>query len=147
MTKGFWACGILLPILLWFSFFFVLQENFRVRQLYIENTVFEYTQLVAKKGSFHKATFNEMYEKLKSNGAFEVYMTTTKQRASGAVVESGYTLLNRNLREEGFDKIEITVVYTKKHPLSAVLNHNFFFGEGERNGDIILGASSSCLIQ
>jgi len=118
-----------------------------MQQLYIENTVFEYTQLVAKKGCFYKVTFDEMYGKLKSGGFFDVYLTATKQGAAGETIESGYKIIDKNLRGEGYDKFEITVLYRKQHPLTALLKQNFFFGGNGNQGEITLGASSCGFIQ
>lgn len=147
MTKGFWICALILPILLWYSFFFVLQENYRIQQLYLENTVYEYSQLVAKKGIFHKETFNEMYRKLRTSGEFDLYLTATRQDLVGAVAESGYLILERDLRQEGYDSFKITVIYKRQHPLTALLSQSFFYGQGSVRGEINLAASSCCMIQ
>ena len=147
MTRGFWVSALIIPILLWFSFFFVLQENFRISQLYVENTVYEYSQLVAKKGTLYKDTFDRMYQKLRKMGEVDVYLSVFREDPQGQISDHGYGLLDKDLRQEGYDYFKITVIYKNQHPLTAVLNQNFFHGQGLRSSEITLGASSSCYIQ
>ena len=147
MTKGFWVSALIIPILLWFSFFFVLQENFRISQLYVENTVYEYSQLVAKKGTLYEDTFDRMYQKLRKMGEVDVYLSAFREDAQGQISDHGYGLLDKDLRQEGYDFFKITVIYKNQHPITAVLNQNFFYGQGLRSSEIKLGASSSCYIQ
>ena len=147
MTKGFWVSALIIPILLWFSFFFVLQENFRISQLYVENTVYEYSQSVAKKGAFHEETFDKMYQNLRKMGQVDIYLSAFREDPQGQISDYGYGLLGKDLRQEGYDIFKITVIYKNKHPITAVLNQNFFYGQGSRSSEITLGASSSCYIQ
>ncbi len=152
MTRNFWTCCLVLPIFFWFSFHFVLQENYRLKQTWVENTVYEYVQLMSKRGRVDVKVLDELYGKLGSQGEFQLFLSAEKagQGGSGtapAEILSGVSILGRDLRGEGFDFLSVTVIYAKPHPLTALYRKNFFFGSSGTGTDVILGAGASGYIQ
>ena len=58
--EKFWASLLVIPIFMWYSFHAVLDRDFRIRQQTVENIVYQYTQVAAKKGALYSSVYNEM---------------------------------------------------------------------------------------
>lgn len=147
MTKSFWVAGLMLPVLLWFSFHFVLQENYRIRQTYIENVIYEYTQIMAKAGTAKWKTLDNMYLKLENQGRFDTYISAEKVSQEVPVTISGLEVFERDLRGEGYEVLRLTVIFRGGHPLGTLYRRVFFLGGTSGVNEMNLGATSSAYLQ
>lgn len=118
--EKFWASLLVIPIFMWYSFNFALDRDFKIKQQLVQNTVYQYTQIAAKKGMLYDSVYNEMETKLNRLGAFDISVSAEKFTIGSdtPVVITNEDVINKNLREEGFDIINIYVRSRNEHPLS-----------------------------
>ncbi len=147
MTRNFTVAAIIIPILIWFAFFLVLQENYKVRQLFLDNEVYKHVLIAVKKGVISGESFDELYNCTKKMGGAEFYIKAIKHFEDEDYVEEGYQLVGRNLREEGFDELSVFLVMKKPHPMSAIFRVNMFMGAADNQVEFIQSAICSLEIQ
>ena len=115
--EKFWASLIVIPIFTWYSFHAVLDRDFRIRQQVVENIVYQYTQIAAKRVPY-SSVYNEMEERLSRFGTFDISLTaerfTGKELLSNRREEA---IIGRDLRSEGYDIINIYAESRNEHPL------------------------------
>ncbi len=118
--EKFWASLLVMPLLTWFSFHGTLDRDFKIRQQSVENIVYQYTQIAAKKGALYESVYNELQERLKPFGIFDISVSAEKYRGNTDQPQliSNMSVIGRELREEGYDIINIYVKCKTRHPLS-----------------------------
>lgn len=130
---NFWPVLIILPIFTWYSMFTVLDRNYTIAQQDVENIVYEYTQIAGKKGLLYEEILKEMEDKLDKYGSYEIYLSAEKfDGGTEPVVIEGSTVVDMDLRAQGYDLINVTVLYTKRHPVSIMYEYSVF---GTPNGN------------
>lgn len=147
--EKFWASLLVLPMFIWFSFHQVLDRDFKLRQQAVENIVYQYTQIAAKKGALYESVYGELLEKLKPFGAFEINVSAEKYRGNSSVPEliSNSEVIGKDLRSEGYDIINIYVEGQNRHPIAG-LYEKTPLGSGVSGAfDIRIFAKASVYIQ
>lgn len=129
---------IIIAILTWFTFTISLTYNFDIVQQDVENIVFQYTQIAAKKGILHESVYDEMIKKLDKYGSFNIYLKAEKFDGSIVTELEGESIINRDLRAEGYDLLTIAVVAHKKHPVNLLYSLNMFMVPNGKDLDIRL---------
>lgn len=147
--EKFWASILVIPIFMWYSFHAVLDRDFRIRQQTIENMVYQYTQIAAKKGALYNSVYCELEDKLSRFGTFDVNVTAerfTGTNDSSEVIEDN-KVIGRDLRYEGYDIINIYVESLNEHPLGKLYELTPFGTESGAEADIRYFAKASVYIQ
>lgn len=147
MTRNFTVAAIIIPVLMWFAFFLVLQENFKVRQVFLDNLVYRQAIVASKNGVITRTSFDELFNSTKKMGGAEIYLKAIKHIEDEDFTEEGFQLIGRNLREEGFDELSIFLVMRKPHPMSALFRINMFMGATESSNEFIQSAICTLEIQ
>ena len=131
--EKFWASILVIPIFTWYSFHAVLDRDFRIKQQAVENIVYQYTQIAAKKGALYNSVYNEMEERLSRFGTFDISLTAERFTGSSDTPEliEGAYIIGRDLRSEGFDIINIYAESINRHPLGRLYEITPF---GTRSG-------------
>ncbi|MFZ5352211.1 MAG: hypothetical protein ACOZCL_05740 [Bacillota bacterium] len=146
--QNYLAALIIIPVITWYSMFGVLDRNYKLAQQDIENTVYTYTQIAAKKGVIYKSVFDEMCSKLDKYGEYEVYLKAERFEESAEVIKlEGWSIIDADLRNQGYDLINITVVYTKRHPVSVLYEYSVFGTPNGKKYDFRLTARACSYIQ
>ncbi len=147
--QNFLAALIIIPIITWYSMFGVLDRNYKIAQQDVENIVYTYTQIAAKKGVLYEPIYDEMCSKLEKYGLFEVYISTEKfDQTTGSISKiEGWEIIDTNIREQGYDLINVTVVYHKRHPISVMYEYSVFGSANGRKYDFRLFGKASSYIQ
>ncbi len=147
--EKFWASLLVVPIFMWYSFNAVLDRDFKIRQQAIENTVYQYTQIAAKKGALYDSVYNEMQDKLSRYGEFDIAVNAEKYTGSKDIPEIIYDseVIGEDLRREGYDIINIYVEYRKEHPLGKLYEITPFGTKSGVKADIRHFAKASVYIQ
>lgn len=143
--QNFWAVLVVLPIFTWYSMFSVLDRNYTIVQQDVENIVYEYTQIAGKKGMLYPSVFEEMDSRLSKYGEHEIYISAEKYFGGAAPAKlEGFAAVGADLRAQGYDLINITVLYTKRHPVSVMYEFNVFgVPVGENHNFTLFGNASS----
>lgn len=117
--EKFWASLLIIPIFVWYSYAFALDRDYKIKQQMVENVVYQYTQIAAKKGVLYDSVYNEMENKLSRFGVFDISVSAEKYvgESSMPVIVANSDVVNKNLRDEGFDIINIYVQSQNVHPL------------------------------
>lgn len=117
---NFLAALIIIPIITWYSMFGVLDRNYKIVQHDVENIVYTYTQIGAKKGLLYKSVYEEMCSKLDKYGEYEIYLSAEKfeGKETDPFLMEGWSIINMDLRDQDYDLLNIIVIYTKRHPVS-----------------------------
>lgn len=131
--EKFWASLIVIPVFMWYSFHAVLDRDFKIRQQTVENIVYQYTQIAAKKGALFNSVYNEMEDRLRRFGEFDIAVTAEKFSGMEDIPEiiSGSEVIGRDLRREGYDIINIYAESHNEHPLGRLYEITPF---GTRSG-------------
>jgi len=146
--QNFWAVLVVLPIFTWYSMFSVLDRNYTIAQQAVENIVYEYTQIAGKKGILYKSILEEMDSRLSKYGPHEIYLTAEKFDGSALPVKTeGWDIVDMDLRERGYDLVNISVIYNKRHPVSVMYEFSVFGATTGRNIDITLFGNASSYIR
>lgn len=147
--EKFWASLLVLPMLLWFSFHSVLERDFRIRQQAVENIVYQYTQIAAKKGALYESVYTELQERLKPFGVFEINVSAEKYpgNSTAPVLITNSEVIGKNLRSDGYDIINIYVECKSEHPISRLYETTPFGSKAVNTCDIRLLAKASVYIQ
>ncbi len=126
--QNFFAALIIIPILTWYSMFGVLDRNYTMAQQEVENTVYKYTQIAAKKGVLYKSVYDELCSKLDKYGEYEVYLSAERfdGTASSPLKLEGWDIIDLDLRSNNYDLINVIVVYRKRHPVSVMYEFSVF---------------------
>jgi hypothetical protein len=142
---NFWAVLVVLPIFTWYSMFTVLDRNYTIAQQDVENIVYQYTQVAAKKGILFESVLNDMEEELSKYGEYEVFIKAEKfQGNSAPIILDGKTVVNYDLRKQGYDLISLTVIYKKRHPVSIMYEYSVLGApKGSSYNFTLFGKSSS----
>jgi hypothetical protein len=123
-----------------------LTYNFDIIQQDVENIVFKYTQIAAKKGCLYRSVYDEMVKKIEKYGTFEIALKAESFNGGTITVLEGEDIIDRNLRDEGYDLLTISVMAVKKHPLSIMYSMNMFMKPTGKDYDIRLcGYASAAL--
>ena len=146
VVEDFYPAIIIMCILTYFMLSMSLTYQFDIIQQDVENIVFKYTQIAAKKGCLYQSVYDEMVSKIEKYGTFEISLKA--ERFYGATVTEleGDDIIDRNLRDEGYDLLTISVMAIKKHPLSIIYSMNMFMKPTGNDYDIRLcGYASAAL--
>ena len=145
---NFWAVLVVLPIFTWYSMFTVLDRNYTLAQQDVENIVYQYTQIAAKKGILYESVLNDMQEQLSKYGEYEIFIKAERfQGNSEPVIIDGSKALNYDLREQGYDLINITVVYNKRHPISIMYEFTIWGAPNSKSYNFTLFGKASSYIR
>lgn len=147
--EKFWASILVIPIFMWYSYHSVLERDFRIRQQTVENMVYQYTQIAAKKGSLYNSVYDELERKLASFGDFSIGVMAEKFSGNNdiPVVLTGSQVIGRDLRLDGYDIISIYAESVKEHPLGRLYNITPFGGNSGAGADVRIFARASVYIQ
>jgi hypothetical protein len=147
--EKFWASLLVIPIFTWYSFHAVLDRDFKIRQLAVENIVYQYTQVAAKKGALYSSVYNEMQDKLSRFGVFDIYVSAEKFTGTNDIPETidGSEIIGRDLRSTGYDIINIYVESQNEHPLGRLYEITPFGTKSGAEADIRYFAKASVYIQ
>lgn len=147
--EKFWASLLVIPIFIWYSFNAVLDRDFKIRQQAIENIVYQYTQVAAKKGALYNSVYDEMYNKLLKFGDFDIDVTAEKFTGTNDIPEvvGSKAVIGVDLRSDGYDIINIYVEYENEHPLGKLYEITPFGSKSGVKADIRHFAKASVYIQ
>lgn len=147
--EKFWASILVIPIFMWYSYHSVLEQDFRIRQQTVENIVYQYTQIAAKKGSLYNSVYGELERKLEGFGDFSIGVMAEKFSGSNdiPVVITGSQVIGKDLRTDGYDIINIYVESLKEHPLGRLYDITPFGGSSGAGSKIRIFARASVYIQ
>lgn len=147
--EKFWASILVIPVFMWYSFHAVLDRDFRIRQQTIENVVYQYTQVAAKKGALYNSVYNELESRLASFGTFDINVTAEKFTGTNDIPEiiAGSQVIGKDLRSEGYDIINIYVESQNEHPLGRIYRITPFGAKSGAEADIRYFAKASVYIQ
>lgn len=147
--EKFWASLLVIPIFMWYSFHAVLDRDFKIRQQAVENIVYQYTQVAAKKGFLYNSVYEEMKDKLYNHGKFEINVTAEKFTGTGGAPEimADAEVIGKDLRSMGYDIINIYVIAEKEHPLGRLYEVTPFGTASGVEADIRYFAKASVYIQ
>ncbi|KUO74474.1 MAG: hypothetical protein APF77_03200 [Clostridia bacterium BRH_c25] len=147
--EKFWASLLVIPIFTWYSFHAVLDRDFKIRQQMVENTVYQYTQVSAKKGALYNSVYNELEHSLSRFGIFDISVTAEKFTGTTDTPEviAGSQVIGKDLRSEGYDIINIYVEFQNKHPLGRLYEITPFGTKSGAEADIRYFAKASVYIQ
>lgn len=146
--QNFWAVLVVLPIFTWYSMFTVLDRNYTIAQQEVENIVYQYTQIAAKKGVLYRSVLEEMDQNLSKYGEHEIYITAEKFVGSDEPVTlEGWQAVDAELREQGYDLLNITVTYTKRHPVSVMYEYSVFGTPNNKSYSFVLFGKASSYIR
>ena len=115
----------------------------------MENIVYQYTQIAAKKGILSDNVYLEMQQRLSRYGVFEISATAEKyyDDASTPLIIANTEVFNRDLRGEGFDIINIYVQCTTEHPLGKLYKITPLGNKLDNSHDIKLFGRAAVFIQ
>jgi hypothetical protein len=147
--EKFWASLLVIPIFMWYSFHAVLDRDFRIRQQTVENIVYQYTQVAAKKGALYNSVYNEMEDRLSRFGVFDISVTAEKFTGISDTPEIiiGSEVIGKDLRSEGYDIINIYVESYNEHPLGRLYEVTPFGTKSGAEADIRHFGKASVYIQ
>lgn len=147
--EKFWASLLVIPIFTWYSFHAVLDRDFRIRQQTVENIVYQYTQVAAKKGALYNSVYNEMENRLSRFGVFDISVTAEKFTGENDIPEVINTseVIGKDLRSEGYDIINIYVESRNEHPLGRLYEITPFGTKSGTEADIRYFGKASVYIQ
>jgi len=147
--EKFWASLLVIPIFTWYSFHTVLDRDFKIRQQTVENIVYQYTQVAAKKGALYESVYNEMEKSLSRFGVFDINVTAEKFTGSSdtpEVIENS-EVIGKNLRSLGYDIINIYVESYNEHPLGRLYEITPFGTKSGADADMRYFSKASVYIQ
>jgi hypothetical protein len=148
VMQNFWAVLVVLPIFTWYSMFTVLDRNYTLAQQEVENIVYQYTQVAAKKGILYASVLEEMESQLQKYGEFEVYIKAERFEANDTYeLLEGWEVVDCNLREQGYDLLNITVAYIKRHPISILYEYSVFGTPNSKSYNFTLFGKASSYIR
>jgi hypothetical protein len=147
-VQNFWAVLFVLPIFTWYSMFTVLDRNYTLAQQDVENIVYQYTQIAAKKGVLYQSVLEEMDRHLSKYGDHEIYVSAEKFVGNNEPVAiKGLEAVDAELRNEGYDLLNITVAYTKRHPVSIMYEYSVFGTPNSKSYSFTLFGKASSYIR
>lgn len=133
---------LLVFLLGWMAFFIQGDKDYFARSQAVSNITYRYTQAAGKMGEMNDAIYEEMMEKLKLYGDFEIHMVAENFTAEGTVESrTGEELLNFDLRGNGYDILNVSVQSNKNHWIGKVLELSPF-GSKMRSNYRLFGKSS-----
>ncbi|MHB1393972.1 MAG: hypothetical protein ACYCYE_13035 [Clostridia bacterium] len=147
--EKFWASLLVIPILMWYSFHAVLDRDYKIRQQAVENIVYQYTQVAAKKGTLYDSVYNEMEGKLSKFGVFDINVSAEKFTGTSdtPVIITNDEVIGEDIRTEGYDIINIYVESHNEHPLGRLYEFTPFGTKSGAEADIRYFAKASVYIQ
>lgn len=147
--EKFWASILVFPILMWYSFHGVLDRDFKIRQQAVENLVYQYTQVAAKKGVLYTSVYSELNDKLSVFGNFDIKVTAEKFTGSAEAPEliKDTEVIGNDLRKQGYDIISIYAESYNSHPLGRLYRMTPFGSASGAEADIRYFAKASVYIQ
>ena len=147
--EKFWASILVIPIFTWYSFHAVLDRDFRIKQQAVENIVYQYTQIAAKKGTLYASVYNEMEKRLSRFGTFDIIVTAERFTGDSNTPEiiEGADIIGKDLRSEGFDIINIYAESINRHPLGRLYEITPFGTRSGAEADIRYFGKASVYIQ
>lgn len=146
--QNFWAVLVVLPIFTWYSMFTVLDRNYTLAQQDVENIVYQYTQIAAKKGILYESVLHDMEEQLSKYGNYEMFIKAERFEGNSELVAiDGMSTVNYDLREQGYDLISIAVIYDKRHPISVMYEYSVFGTPNNKSYDFTLFGKASSYIR
>lgn len=147
--EKFWASLLVIPVFMWYSFHAVLDRDFKIKQQSVENIVYQYTQVAAKKGALYDSVYMEMEQRLSRYGVFDIIVTAEKFTGNSdtpEVIIDG-SVIGRDLRSGGYDIINIYVESRNEHPLGRLYEITPFGTDSGVDTDIRYFAEASVYIQ
>jgi hypothetical protein len=125
--------------------FTVLDRNYTLAQQDVENIVYQYTQIAAKKGILYEEVLEEMDKNLSKYGEHEIYISAESFSGDGEPERlEAWDVVDTDLREQGYDLINISVIYDERHPVSVMYEYSVFgTPNGETRNFSLFGKASS----
>lgn len=147
--EKFWASLLVIPVLMWYSFHATLDRDYKIRQQAVENIVYQYTQIAAKKGALYNSVYLELEHKLGSFGVFDIIVSAEKFTAAKDTPEviADMEVIGKDLRTEGYDIINIYAESQNEHPLGRLYEITPFGTKSGAEADIRYFAKASVYIQ
>ena len=147
--EKFWASLLVIPIFVRYSFHAVLDRDFKIGQQAVENIVYQYTQVAAKKGALYNSVYNEMEDRLSRFGAFDIAVTAERFAGTSDTPEviRGDEVIGKDLRSEGYDIINVYVESRNEHPLGRLYEITPFGTKSGSKADIRYFGKASVYIQ
>jgi hypothetical protein len=147
--EKFWASLLVIPVFMWYSFHAVLDRDFRIRQQAVENIVYQYTQIAAKKGSLYHSVYSEMEERLSQFGDFEINIYAEKFTGNSDTPEviAKEDVIGKDLRASGYDIINVYVESSNTHPLGRLYRLTPYGAGSGADTDIRYFGKASVYIQ
>lgn len=147
--EKFWASLLVIPVFIWYSFHAVLDRDFKIRQQAVENIVYQYTQVAAKKGALYDSVYIEMEDRLSRFGEFDIDVSAEKFNgvSNTPAVIKDLEVIGKDLRSDGYDIINIYVEYQDEHPLGKLYEITPFGTKSGIEADIRHFAKASVYIQ
>lgn len=147
--EKFWASILVIPVFMWYSYHSVLERDFRIRQQTVENIVYQYTQIAAKKGSMYNSVYEELEGKLEGFGDFSIAVMAEKFNGNNDMPEvlTGSQVIGKDLRKDGYDIINIYAESLKEHPLGRLYDITPFGGSSGAEAEVRIFARASVYIQ
>lgn len=147
--EKFWASLLVIPVFMWYSFHAVLDRDFKIRQQAVENIVYQYTQVAAKKGALYNSVYDEMKNRLSKFGEFDIIVTAEKFEGTGDIpgLIEGIGVIGKDLRKEGYDIINVYAESRNQHPLGRLYEITPFGTKTGGEADIRYFGKASVYIQ
>lgn len=144
----FWAFSLIMPIMMWYVLFGVLDRNYDVALKDVENTIYTYNMIASKKGILNKSILDEMTKKLSKYGPYDMYITAEKYDGGATPTKlEGYAVVNTDLRAQGYDLLTINVMYKRPHAVSALYKVTVFMTPQASANELYLFGTSTMYIR
>lgn len=151
MSRNFFSATLIILVLSWYIMYGVLDRDYDIVEAAVQDTVYSYTQIAAKKGILYKSVYDEMNARLGrlAGTSYEVFLKAEKFQggSSDPLVLSGTDVIDTDLRAAGYDLITIHVIYFKPHPVSAMFRLPGFLSIGSGDYEAFLYGRSCLYIQ
>ncbi|HAN09727.1 MAG TPA: hypothetical protein DCP90_03840 [Clostridiales bacterium] len=105
----------------------VVERDYKIKEIQVEDIVYTYTQVASKKGMLTTSMYKEMSKKLGVMGAFYINIKAEKFFKDSEIpleIEGEKTIVGVDLRNEGFDILTITAIAKSNHVLNVFYNTN-----------------------
>ncbi|HCC07421.1 MAG TPA: hypothetical protein DEP72_04595 [Clostridiales bacterium] len=105
----------------------VVERDYKIKERQVEDIVYTYTQVASKKGMLTTSMYEEMSKKLGALGVFNINIKAEKffkDSDTPLEIEGEKSIVDANLRDEGFDILTITVIAKSNHMLNTFYNTN-----------------------
>ena len=103
----------------------VVERDYKIKERQVEDIVYTYTQVASKNGMLSASMYEEMTKKLGALAVFNINVSAEKfvtDSDNPLEIEGTKVILDKDLRNEGFDILTITAIAKSNHMLNAFYN-------------------------